>query len=58
MLTRTYKIACDECGKFISFADLAAGTASHHMTNPDAYGFEETYESECARCKAKSAQPR
>lgn len=53
MLTRTNKIVCDDCGKFVSYDDLAKGSASHHMINPDAYGFEETFESQCSRCMAK-----
>ena len=53
MLTRTNRIVCDACGRFVSYQDLVAGTARHVMTNPDAYGCKETFESLCARCKAK-----
>lgn len=55
MLTRTSKIICDSCGKFIALHDLVTGKAWHVMTRPDAYGSEETFESECRRCAALTA---
>lgn len=51
MLTRKGHIKCDECGRMIGYDDLAKGLASHRFVNPDAYGCEETYESQCRRCK-------
>lgn len=54
MLTKTNKIVCDECGRFISYVDLAAGRARHVMDTPDAYGYAETFESQCARCRGNA----
>lgn len=52
MLTRTNEIACDDCGKFISYQDLANGKATHRMTIQNAYGTEETWKSQCPHCKS------
>ena len=49
-LTRSSKIKCDWCGAFIGYQDLADDKAYHIMTTPDAYGYEEAYESKCAKC--------
>lgn len=50
MMTKQNRIACDECGKFISIADLDAGIASHVLSLPDSEFTKETFESQCAGC--------
>ena len=52
MLTKKpYRIKCDECGQFISLDDLISGRATHFMSQPDSEVNDETYESECRKCK-------
>jgi hypothetical protein len=42
---------CDDCGRFVSYADLDSGTATHKMTLPDSAYTTETYETVCnIRC--------
>jgi hypothetical protein len=53
MLTRNNRIACDECGRFISYTDLEKGTARHVLSTPDSHFSVETYESQCVRCRAR-----
>lgn len=50
MITKTNKIKCDVCGRFVNYEALANGYASHRLLTPDAEGTEETYESFCERC--------
>lgn len=45
---------CDECGKFISFADLASGAASHRMVTPSS---DISYESWETLCREHRAEP-
>lgn len=42
---------CDECGKFIPFADFESGAARREMVLPDSWCSSETYETLCARHK-------
>ena len=45
------RVACDNCGKFISYAALADGSARHAMVTPDANRCAETFETLCAKCR-------
>ena len=38
---------CQECGRFISFADLDSGRARHQMITPDSDVSHEAYETLC-----------
>lgn len=49
-MTRTDKIKCDECGKFIATQDLIDGKAIHACVSPDSEFSDERFESFCARC--------
>lgn len=40
--------ACDECGKFISYSDIAEGIATHVMVTPDSEKTRETFETLCS----------
>ncbi len=53
MLTKT-GIACDYCGRFISYADQAAGRAVHHLLTPDSHFTREEFESYHIECKEKA----
>lgn len=53
MLTKTDKIKCDNCGKFISFDDLMDGKARHTMVLPSSEYSDETFESTCQNCLEK-----
>lgn len=50
MLTKTNKIKCDTCGKFIGYSEIASYNAMHHLVTPDAEGTKETFESTCKQC--------
>jgi len=50
MLTKTDKIKCDWCGKFIPNKDLKSGKAYNIMITPDSAVSSETYESKCRDC--------
>ena len=41
---------CDECGKFVAYADLESGAALHTMHMPDSEFSAETWETLCAKC--------
>jgi len=30
-------LRCDECGRFVAFADIDAGIARHQLVSPDSY---------------------
>ena len=45
------RVACDNCGKFISYAALADGSARRAMVTPDANRCAETFETLCAKCR-------
>jgi hypothetical protein len=49
MLTRTGRIKCDVCGKFIAYEDLAEGSALNIMTLPESIFTRETFKSLCPR---------
>lgn len=49
MITRTGRIKCDICGKFIAFEDLAEGAALNIMTLPESLFTRETYRSLCPK---------
>jgi hypothetical protein len=53
VLTKT-GIACDYCGRFISYADLDEGRAVHHLLTPDSHFTREVFESYHIECKEKS----
>lgn len=51
---------CDDCGKYIGFAELESGEARIRMVTPDSEYTRETWETLCSRCLArhnKSLQP-
>lgn len=50
MLTRTNKIICDNCGKFISYEHLMSSEAKHSLVTPDSDLTKETWESLCPKC--------
>lgn len=49
MLTKTNKIKCDFCGRFISYDDLRNGEA-HHVFTPDSHFTVESMELFCKKC--------
>ncbi len=49
-------IRCDVCGRFISYADLESGAASHTMITPSSDWSYETWETFCPKCN-KSVNP-
>lgn len=57
-LTRTSKIICDTCGRFVNYEDLANGEATHFLVEPDSDRSRERFESECARCVRKECDAR
>lgn len=42
---------CDVCGKFISYADLDSGVATHSMVEPDSILSRESWKNLCRVCK-------
>jgi hypothetical protein len=56
MISEDYKISCDWCGRYIKLQDIATGKADHAFVLPDSEFSRETFESKCARCKAKHAE--
>ena len=48
-----YKIKCDVCGRFVGYAELDSGEATHRMVTPDSDLSFETFETICRRCKVK-----
>ena len=50
MLTKTDRIKCDTCGKFISYKDIELGKAYNVLVYPDSDMTMETYSSECRKC--------
>ena len=50
MLTKTNRIKCDTCGKFISYKDIELGKAYNVLVYPGLDMTEETYSSECRKC--------
>ncbi len=50
-LERTLK--CEVCGRFVSYADIESGAATHKMVLPDSDLSIESYETLCPKCKAK-----
>lgn len=53
MITRTNKIKCNDCGRFIGFKDLADGTARSILYEPDSDRSRETFYSQCGQCQIK-----
>ena len=53
MITKNNAIVCDDCGKFVSYKDLADGTALHALLTPDSDLTKETWESLCRKCFTK-----
>ena len=53
MLTKTGSIACDYCGKFISYAQLDSGDARHFLSTPDSHFTKEEFESFHWNCRPK-----
>lgn len=49
-------INCCGCGKFIKYADIDSGAASHTMLTPDSHVSREEWESLCAECKKKESE--
>lgn len=49
-------LRCDECGRFIPWADFDSGAARRSMTQPDNELGGEEYETLCAKCKASPAK--
>lgn len=50
MLTKTNKIICDACGKFVSIKDIAERKAKHFMVDPESDMTRERFESICKKC--------
>jgi len=50
MITKTNKVKCDICGKFISYKDLEKGRAYHVLLIPDNHFSGEICSSECRKC--------
>jgi hypothetical protein len=48
---------CDDCGHFISYADLDSRRARRKLIYPDSAFTVETWETVCARCVQKEAEP-
>lgn len=44
---------CDDCGKYIGFAELESGEARIRMVTPDSEYTRETWETLCSRCLAR-----
>lgn len=53
MITKSNRIACDGCRRFISMKSLESGKASHNLITPDSEFTKETFESICERCATK-----
>jgi hypothetical protein len=47
-------IACDYCGRFISYADLDSGRAVHHLLTPNSHLTREEFESYHVDCQQKA----
>jgi len=50
---KTPPLRCDVCGKFIGYAELDSGDATHMMITPDSDLSFETFETICKKCKTK-----
>ena len=50
MLTKTNRIKCDTCGKFIPYKDIVLGKAYNVLVYPGSDMTEETHSSECRKC--------
>lgn len=46
-------LKCDDCGKFVAYADLDSGKARHTLVTPDSDYSAETFDTTCARCTKK-----
>jgi hypothetical protein len=49
-------LKCDVCGKFVGYAEIGSGEATHRMATPDSDLSFETFETICARCNEKMTQ--
>ncbi len=47
---------CDDCGRFIPYADLDSGRARHKLIYPDSAYTWETWETVCAKCVQKELE--
>jgi hypothetical protein len=56
MKTKSNRIACDVCRKFISLKSLEAGRATHVLLTPDSEFTKETFESICEKCLRKDKE--
>lgn len=52
-ITRSNKIKCDGCGKWVKYEDIAKNKAVNKLVYPDSDLTRETWESLCARCYNK-----
>jgi len=50
MITKTNRIKCDYCGRFIKYADLVDNTAFNIMITPESDISFEEYKSICKSC--------
>lgn len=48
-------IKCDECGKFVAYADLESGAAKSTYVTPDSHFSDERIEFLCRRCNVTQA---
>jgi hypothetical protein len=49
-------LKCDDCGRFIPYADLENGGATHVLIYPDSLYTCETWETVCSRCNSRSSR--
>lgn len=47
---------CDECGRFISYDDLASGHATHKIVLPESVYTNETWETLCKEHSGQDGQ--
>lgn len=47
------RLTCDDCGQFVSYADLESGKATRYMDTPDSEFTSEKYVTLCRTCLPK-----
>jgi hypothetical protein len=49
----SFSIQCQVCGRFISYADIESGKATHVMVTPDSHVSYEEWETKCEKHTTK-----
>ena len=56
-VTGLKRLTCDDCGQFVSYADLDSGKAIRYLDTPDSEFTSEEYVTLCRKCNGGSDVP-